>query len=123
MNLEDIAKKAGVSRATVSRVINNASNVSADTRDHVWAVIREENFHPNPSARALVTRRTEIIGVVVPTPENIFYTDNNYFTQILAGVSQITRQRDYAMLLWLGELSEGDEQIMQKVSNNRLMDG
>jgi LacI family transcriptional regulator len=123
MNLEDIAKKAGVSRATVSRVINNASNVSADTRDHVWAVIREENFHPNPSARALVTRRTEIIGVVVPTPENIFYTDNNYFTQILAGVSQITRQRDYAMLLWLGELSEDDEHIMQKVSNNRLMDG
>src|SRR5207248_11356513 len=61
MNLEDIAKKAGVSRATVSRVINNADNVSAKTREQVWEVIRQENFQPDPAARALVRRRTEIV--------------------------------------------------------------
>lgn len=123
MNLEDIAKIAGVSRATVSRVINNARSVSASTREHVWNIIRQENFQPDPNARALVRRRTEIIGVVVPTTENIFFTDNNYFTQILAGVSRVTRQRDYAMLLWLGDLTDDNERFMQRVSNNRLMDG
>jgi len=123
MNLEDIAKKAGVSRATVSRVINNDPKVSAATRERVWNVIRQENFQLNPAARALVRRQTEIIGVVVPTAENIFFTDNNYFTQILAGVSQSSRERDYAVLLWLGELTDDDEHLMQKVSNNRLMDG
>jgi LacI family transcriptional regulator len=122
MNLEDIAKKAGVSRATVSRVINNAPNVNANTREQVWEIIRKENFQPDPAARALVRRKTEIVGVVVPTEENIFFTDNNYFTQILAGVSQVTRERDYGMLLWLGEMMD-DERLMQKVSNNRQMDG
>src|SRR5258706_10655478 len=112
MNLEDIAKKAGVSRATVSRVINNAPNVNANTREQVWEIIRRENFQPDPAARALVRRKTEIIGVVVPTEENIFFTDNNYFTQILAGVSQVTRDRDYGMLLWLGAMMD-DERLMQ----------
>jgi LacI family transcriptional regulator len=123
MNLEDIARKAGVSRSTVSRVINDDPKVSAKTRAHVWEVIRRENFTPNPAARALVTRRTEIIGIVIPTVENIFFTDNNYFTQILAGASQMARQNDYAMLLWLGELTEDEERLRQSVSNNRLVDG
>jgi LacI family transcriptional regulator len=123
MNLEDVARKAGVSRSTVSRVINDDPKVSVKTRERVWEVIRRENFTPNPAARALVTRRTEIIGIVIPTVENIFFTDNNYFTQILAGASQMARQNDYAMLLWLGELTEDEERLRQSVSNNRLVDG
>jgi LacI family transcriptional regulator len=123
MKLEDIAKKAGVSRSTVSRVINNDPNVNAKTRERVWTVIRREDFHPNPSARALVTRRTEIIGVVIPTGENIFFTDNNYFPQLLAGMNLITRQSDYAMLLWLGELTENDDKLMRRITNNRMVDG
>src|SRR5260221_11660197 len=123
MILEDIARKAGVSRATVSRVINNAPNVSANTREHVWEVIRQENFQPDPNARALVRGRTEIIGVVVPAPENIFFTDNNYFTQILAGASQVTRERAYGILLWLGANNDNDEHHMQKVANNPPMRG
>ncbi len=122
MNLEDIAKRAGVSRGTVSRVINNAPDVSARTREHVWKVIRQENYQPNPAARALVRNRTEIIGVVIPTNENIFFTDNNYFTQILAGISPVICQRDYAMLLWVGELTEEDL-LRRKISNSRLTDG
>src|SRR5262249_39649930 len=122
MNLEDIARKAGVSRATVSRVINHAHNVSPKTRELVWEVIRKETFQPDPAARALVRRRTEIIGVVIPSSGNIFFTDNNYFTQILAGVSQETRARDYALLLWLLEMTDVNDTFMQKIFNNRPMD-
>lgn len=123
MNLEDIARKAGVSRSTVSRVINDEPNVNAGTRELIWNIIRKENFQPNPSARALVRRQTQIIGVVIPTSENIFYTDNNYWMQLLAGISQVTRQRNYAMLLWLGSMTGDDEHSLPKVANNRLMDG
>lgn len=123
MNLEDIAKKAGVSRSTVSRVINDDPNVNALTREKVWQIIRAENFHPNPSARALVTRRTEIVGVVIPTSENIFFTDNSYFPQLLAGLNYGTRDLEYALLLWLGELTAADDNLIRRISNNRQMDG
>lgn len=123
MNLEDIAKKAGVSRSTVSRVINDDPNVNSLTREKVWQIIRAENFHPNPSARALVTRRTEIVGVVIPTSENIFFTDNSYFPQLLAGLNYGTRDLEYALLLWLGELTAADDNLIRRISNNRQMDG
>jgi LacI family transcriptional regulator len=123
MNLEDIAKKAGVSRSTVSRVINNDPKVSQETRRRVLEVIEQEHFSPNPAARALVTRRSEIIGVVIPTVENIFFTDNSYFPMLLAGLGSATRRSDYAMLLWLGEVSFDDEKLIRKVSGNRLVDG
>ncbi len=123
MNLEDIAKKAGVSRSTVSRVINDDPNVSKRTRERVLAVIAQENFHPNAAARTLVTRRTEVIGVVIPTPENIFFTDNSYFPMLLAGLGEATRERNYALLLWLGEVTDNDERLINKISNHHLMDG
>jgi LacI family transcriptional regulator len=123
MNLEDIAKKAGVSKSTVSRVINNDSKVAPETRERVQKVINEERFSPNPAARALVTRRTEIIGVIIPTPENIFFTDNSYFPMLLAGFNDATRTADYAMLLWLGEVVADDAALMAKVSSNKLVDG
>lgn len=123
MNLEDIARLAGVSRSTVSRVINNDPKVKGETRDRIMQVIREQHFQPNIAARTLVTQRTGVIGVVIPSPENIFFTDNNYFSLMLAGLSQTTRERDYAMLLWLGQVADNDERLMQKIANHHLMDG
>lgn len=116
MNLEDIAKKAGVSRATVSRVINQERYVSQEIRERVMSIIEAENFQPNLAARALVTRRSEIIGVVIPTNENIFFADNSYFPSLLTGLSIGTREHDYALLLWAGELRGDDKRWMQKIS-------
>ncbi len=123
MNLEDIAKKAGVSRSTVSRVINNDSKVAPETRERVLKIIQKERFSPNPAARALVTRRTEIVGVIIPSFENIFFTDNSYFPMLLAGFNDATRSADYAMLLWLGEVAADDARLMAKISGNKLVDG
>jgi LacI family transcriptional regulator len=123
MNLEDIAQKAGVSRSTVSRVINNDPHVSAKTREKVLRIIERERFQPNPAARTLVTRRTGIIGVVIPAGENIFFTDNSYFPMILAGLNEATRAADYAMLLWLGESAARDEPHIHKILHSRQVDG
>ena len=123
MKLEDIARKAGVSRSTVSRVINNEPYVSQKTRDRVMAVIERESFAPNPAARALVTQRTQIVGVVIPGNVNVFFTDNSYYPMLLQGIGGTTHDRDYAMLLWLGQLHEDGEHFSRRVRNNRLMDG
>ena len=66
MNLEEIARLAGVSRSTVSRVINGDSRVSESARARVQDVIQTHDFHPNAAARSLASRRTGIIGLLIP---------------------------------------------------------
>jgi len=124
LNLEDIARKAGVSRSTVSRVINNETYVSPRTRERVMAVVEKEGFAPNPAARSLVTRRTRIIGVVIPTSIQVMFEDSAYFPALLQGVVDVTNARDYATLLWWGS-SEADEQTLYSriMQQNQLMDG
>ena len=62
--MADVAKLAGVSHQTVSRVLNDHPNVRPDTRDRVLAAIRELAYRPNAAARTLVTRRTHLLGVI-----------------------------------------------------------
>ncbi len=123
MKLEDIAKKVGVSRSTVSRVINNQPYVGERTRQRVMKVIEQEQFQPDPAARALVTGRTEIIGVAIPQTTNVFFGDNSYFPMLLQGIAETTIKRDYAMLLWLGQSLEERNGFSERVSKNRQPDG
>jgi LacI family transcriptional regulator len=125
MNLEDIARKAGVSRSTVSRVINNEGYVSETTRKKVMAVVEQEGFTPNPAARALVTQRTQVIGIVVPDPlqEFLGYDNPHYFSALLQNITDIAHQRDYATLLWVGHSAEDESRYYQRILKNRLMDG
>lgn len=64
--MADVAAAAGVSHQTVSRVLNSPERVRPETRERVREAIRQLNYHPNNAARALVTRRTKLIGVVNP---------------------------------------------------------
>ena len=125
MKLEDIARQAGVSRSTVSRVINGERYVSAETRHKVMRIIEAEGFTPNPAARALVTQRTSVIGVVIPHPlQDVFSADDpHYFSTIIQGISDQTQQRDYATLLWLGNSNEEASRFYRRVLQYRMMDG
>lgn len=91
MRSEDIARLAGVSRSTVSRVINNYSNVPEETRQRVLKVIEEHHYEPNTSARVLAGKGTDTIGLfVVSTAErpevNRIY-DNSYFARFVDAVT------------------------------------
>ena len=66
MDMKDIAKLAGVSKATVSRVINNSQNVSSELREKVEKVLKETGYTPNLLAQELVTKKTKVIGVIIP---------------------------------------------------------
>jgi LacI family transcriptional regulator len=123
LNLEDIALKAGVSRSTVSRVINRNNHVSAKTRAKVLAVIEDVGFSPNPAARMLVTQRTRVIGVVIPHTLNVVFEDPAYYPALLQGIAEIANKHDYGMLLWMGQSSQDEARFHQRILQNRLMDG
>jgi LacI family transcriptional regulator len=125
MNILEIAKKAGVSRSTVSRVLTGEGYVSETTRQRVMEIIEAENFTPNAAARALVTKRTQIIGIVIPDPiKNILATENShYYSTLLQGITEEAHLRDYATLLWVGHASEAETSYYKRILKNRSMDG
>lgn len=86
-SLEDVAARAGVSRATVSRVVNGQSTVAEDLRARVQAVIDELGYVPNAAARTLVTRRTDTLALVASEPDVRVFGDP-YFAGLIRGVSQ-----------------------------------
>ena len=73
ITIYDIAREAGVSPATVSRVLTNRAKVSGDKKDRVMAVIDKYNFKPNMFARGLVETRSKTIGIIVADVRNPYY--------------------------------------------------
>jgi LacI family transcriptional regulator len=121
LTLEDIARKSGVSRSTVSRVINGDEKVKPDTRDKVMAVIHEFNFQPNLAARGLAARRTNVIGLVTPAGVSTLFTDP-YFPQLIRGVTSACNARQYTVMLWLAE-PEFERRTISQILHNGLLDG
>lgn len=72
MTIRDIARMAGVSVSTVSRVINNTGYVRKETRERIENLIKENNYRPNAVARSLIRRNMEMIAVVLPGRLNPF---------------------------------------------------
>lgn len=121
LTLEDIARLSGVSRSTVSRVINADLNVKHETRQKVQQVINNYNFQPNLAARGLVTGRTNVVGVVIPASVSILFTDP-YFPQLLQGISAMCTKRDYSVMLWLAE-PDYEQRMITRILHNGLVDG
>lgn len=92
ISILDIATRAGVSPATVSRVFNSPEQVSETTREQVLHVAREHGYRPNASARTLRTQRSRVLGVVLPT------LNNPVFTECLQGIAQATATHGYAIM-------------------------
>src|SRR5258708_37662507 len=93
ITMKDIARDLGVSVVTVSKVLRNRSDISAATRKRVQQRVKELNYQPNPAARALLTGRTNLIGLVVPDLAHPF------FSQIAKGISSRLRSRDYSLII------------------------
>lgn len=123
MILQEIARLAGVSKSTVSRVINNDPNVSERTRQKVQSIIETEQYQSNPMARALANQRTQIIGIVVSNTMATLFDTSFYFATILRGISYATRERDYAILLLIGDSKEDDVRFSRRIVNNQMLDG
>lgn len=101
MNIREIAKRAGVSTATVSNVINGKlSKVSPETREKIEEIIKETGYKPSVMARSLVKKESRLIGVVVPYlgKDEDFFT-NPYNAHIIASLEKYIRRKDYYLML------------------------
>jgi len=116
LNIKDIAKKADVSVATISRAINpeTRSKVTRKTLEHVDRIIRKYGYTPNLSARNLNKTSTKTIGVVFPYFKGIFH--HSYYVQTLAGISDYLLNTDYQfkMLLLKEEKGKWDHYDFRK---------
>ncbi|MEC3997785.1 LacI family DNA-binding transcriptional regulator [Actinacidiphila sp. DG2A-62] len=100
--LEAVAARAGVSRATASRVVNGSEGVRAPLAERVRQAVDELGYVPNQAARTLVTRRNDAIAVVVAEPETRFFADP-FFAQQVRGISRELTARDNQLVLLLTE--------------------
>ncbi|WP_241265880.1 LacI family DNA-binding transcriptional regulator, partial [Streptomyces boncukensis] len=105
--LEAVAAHAGVSRATVSRVVNDGPGVRAEVRERVHRSVTELGYVPNSAARSLVTRRTGAVAVIVAEPESRVFSDP-FFARQLRGIGRELAAHDAQLLLtFLEEAGDG----------------
>ena len=96
LTLEQIADLAGVSRSTVSRVISHHPNVRPEVGERVQEVIAETGYHPDPAARSLATRRSGIIGLVIPRAIQFLFT-GPYYPRLMQGIAQAVETLIYML--------------------------
>lgn len=114
-NIYEIAREAGVSIATVSRVINHSSAVSEKSRKRVAEAIQKLNYVPSGTARSLSTSTSTDIGVVIPD------INNPFFSLLLEGITRAADEEGYHIFLFnTGEQKEREHQILHSIREHRL---
>lgn len=117
--LEDVARVAGVSRATVSRVVNGGTLVAAKTTEAVREAIEELGYHPNRAARSLVTRRTGVIAVIVPETDERVFSDP-FFPQAYHGALQAFAETDVQVVLAMAQPGDGPARMVRYLDSGHV---
>ncbi len=115
--LKDVARLAGVSTATVSRVLNDLGLTSDVTRERVLHAVRELDYHPNWLARSLRSRRTNTLGLILPDIENPF------FTSLVKGVERSASARGWNVIFCNTDESIQREEALVRTLAERKIDG
>ena len=115
LTIKDVATLAGVSKATVSRVLNNSGYVNDKTREKVERVVKEHHYVPMASAVSLSKQESTAIGVVVPEIDNVFYSD------ILRGITEVADRHDLSLVFFDTQNSaEKEDRAMRMLSQQRV---
>jgi LacI family transcriptional regulator len=125
LTISEIAQLAGVSKATVSRVLNGYPHISAEVRQQVQKVITETGFQPNTVARLLATDRSNMIGLVIPTgPQAVLsvFTDP-YFPTLTQGISQVANQNHLTLALFIFHSEQEGHEKFKSILTTGLLDG
>ena len=113
--LTDVAKKAGVSVTTVSRVINDYGYISQKTRDKVFAAMEELNYQPNSLARSLHGKSTNLVGLIFPAITNPF------FAELVEKIEQKLFSEGYKVILCnAGSDKEKEREYLKMLLANRV---
>ncbi len=113
----DVAKRAGVSTATVSRVLNGSANVSDKTKERIMAAIEELNYNPNALGRNLRRMRTGLVLVILPS------ISNSFFSQVVKGMEQTGAAQSYTTMICTTRSNPDRERMFLNLVRNRQADG
>lgn len=116
-SIKDVAREAGVSIATVSRVLNDIDVVNEDTKKKVLDAIKKLGYRPNIVARSLKTQRTKTIGILLPDISNQFYPE------IVRGAEDVSNIYDYNVILCNSDLDIEKEKEYLRVLKEKMVDG
>lgn len=117
VTIYDVAREAGVSMATVSRVVNGNKNVKEDTRKKVLEVIERLDYRPNAVARGLASKRTTTVGVVVPNIANA------YFSTLAQGIDDIAEMYKYNIIIANSDENDDKEVNVVNTLLSKQVDG
>ncbi|QJC51093.1 LacI family transcriptional regulator [Paenibacillus albicereus] len=118
----DVAKKAGVSPSTVSRVISGSTRISAATTEKVKAVMEELGYHPNLMAKNLVSRTTMTIGLLLPRNADEAFLDL-FFSEVTRGILSQATRAGYDLLLKTGKSEQEELEAVTRLAKGRRVDG
>ncbi|SHE40881.1 LacI family DNA-binding transcriptional regulator [Clostridium fallax] len=116
-SIKDVAKEAGVSIATVSRVLNDIDVVNEETKKKVLDAIKKLGYRPNIVARSLKTQRTKTIGIIVPDISSQFYPE------IVRGAEDVANIYDYNVMLCNSDFDMDKEKEYLRVLKEKMVDG
>ncbi|MBD7910907.1 MULTISPECIES: LacI family DNA-binding transcriptional regulator [Clostridium] len=116
-SIKDVAKEAGVSIATVSRVLNDIDVVNEDTKKKVLDAIKKLGYRPNIVARSLKTQRTKTIGILIPDISSQFYPE------IVRGAEDVSHIYDYNVILCNSDFDAEKEKEYLRVLKEKMVDG
>jgi DNA-binding LacI/PurR family transcriptional regulator len=119
--LEQVGAVAGVSRATVSRVVNGSSKVSPEARVAVERAISTLGYAPNRAARTLVTQRTDTIALVVSEPESRVFSEP-FFSAMVRGIGAALAESQFQLVMLLAQ-DEREHEKVERYIRNRHVDG
>jgi LacI family transcriptional regulator len=115
ITIKDIAEKLNVSVATVSRAMRNSSEIKKETKLAVLEMAKELDYHPNLVASSLSSKKSNIIGVVVPTINRYFWSNS------IAGIENIAYNKGYKVMIFQsGESYEKEVAIVETLANSRV---
>ncbi len=117
ITIHDVAREAGVSISTVSRVLNGHSNVKEQTRNQVLDAIEKLGFQPNSFAQTLITKRTKMIATIVPELSDVFYIS------VIKGIENVLFPLGYHQLIFSTENNRDTERQIVKSSFVKMADG
>lgn len=114
ITIHDVARAAGVSISTVSRVLNGLDRVHPQTRQRVLSAVQELHYQPSAMARGLATQRTSALGFVIPNISDIYYME------IVRGVEEATLEKDYSLLVVSEPRLQLDQRLQNLFAQNRV---
>lgn len=115
VNLLQLAQHLGLSKSTVSRALKDSYDISASTKERVFAAAKELNYQPNPYASSLRRQFSKTIALVIPQVEN------NFFSMVVKGIQAEAHQRNYHLLLYLSDDDpQREKNIFQLLENGRV---